>query len=310
MCEKVKSCGSSIETAFARYPDLNAQLAPGPGGGHNWQPMAYNSKTGLVYIPAREDGSTFGQPKDWEFIADGRTFNTGRGFNPENEYRRDSLAARDFGKLIAWNPVEQKEEWSVWQKSSWNAGVLTTDELLFQGNAEGDFSAYDSGTGDKLWSVNLKTGIIAPPITYQVDGKQYVSILVGWGGFFGLFSKFTEQINPGRLYTFALGGKASPPDFPKQPKKELVNLEFDASEEEISKGGHLYGIYCRRCHGGGVIPDLTYSAPEVFNSFQEVVGDGIFTELGMPKFGDRLSEEEIQNIKYYILSEAKSKIEN
>ena len=305
-----KSTGRPIETAFARYPDLNVQLAPGPGGGHNWQPMAYNSKTGLVYIPAREDGSTFGQPKDWEFIEDGRTFNTGRDFNPENEYRRDSLAARDFGKLIAWNPVKQKEEWSVWQKSSWNAGVLTTDDLLFQGNAEGEFSAYDASTGDKLWSVNLETGIIAPPITYQVDGKQYVSILVGWGGFFGLFSKFTEQVNPGRLYTFALGGKEKLPDFPKQPKKELVNLEFDASDEEINQGGHLYGVYCRRCHGGGVIPDLTYSAPEIFNSFQQIVGEGIFIGLGMPKFGDRLSEEEIQNIKYYILSEAKSKRRN
>ena len=305
-----KSTGRPIETAFARYPDMNAQLAPGPGGGHNWQPMAYNSKTGLVYIPAREDGSTFGQPKDWEFFEDGKTFNTGRGFNPENEYRRDSMAARDFGKLIAWDPVEQKEEWSVWQKSSWNAGVLTTDDLLFQGNAEGEFSAYDAGTGERLWSVNLKTGIVAPPITYKVDGKQYVSILVGWGGFFGLFSKFTEQINPGRLYTFALGGKEIPPDFPNQPKKELVNLEFEASDEEINQGRHLYEVYCERCHGGGVIPDLTYSLPEIFSSFQQIVGEGIFISAGMPKFGDRLSEEEIQNIKYHILSEAKAKTGN
>ena len=181
-----KSTGRPVETPFARYPNMNAQLAPGPGGGHNWQAMAYNSKTGLVYIPAREDGSTFGQPKDWEFFKDGRTFNTGRGFNPENTYRRDSMAARDFGKLIAWDPVEQKEVWSVRHNSSWNAGVLTTDELVFQGNAEGDFSAYDASTGKKLWSENLQTGIIAPPITYQIDGKQYVSILAGWGGFFGL----------------------------------------------------------------------------------------------------------------------------
>jgi outer membrane protein assembly factor BamB len=65
---------------------------------------------------------------------------------------------------------------------SWNAGVLTTDDLVFQGNAEGDFCAYDAETGEKLWSFPLETGIIASPITYEVDGVQYVSILVGWGG--------------------------------------------------------------------------------------------------------------------------------
>lgn len=303
-----KSTGRPVETAFARYPNMNVQLAPGPGGGHNWQAMAYNSKTGLVYIPAREDGSTFGQPVDWEFIKDGRTFNTGRGFNPENEYRRDSMAARDFGKLIAWNPVQQKEVWSVWQKSSWNAGVLTTDDLVFQGNAEGEFSAFDASTGDKLWSVNLKTGIIAPPITFQIDGKQYVSILAGWGGFFGLFYKFTEQINPGTLYTFALGGNKSLPEFPKVPEKAIIDLDFSASEEEVAQGGKLFSQYCRRCHGGGgIIPDLTYSTPEIFNAFQQIVGDGILVGLGMPKFGDRFSEEDIQNIKHYILSVAKSK---
>ncbi len=305
-----KSTGRPLETPFARYPNINAQLAPGPGGGHNWQPMAYNSKTGLVYIPAREDGSTFGQPQDWQFIDDARTFNTGRRFNPALDYRQDSLAARDFGKLIAWDPVAQKEIWSVWQKSSWNAGVLTTDELVFQGNAEGYFSAYDADTGEKLWSINLKTGIIAPPITYEVDGRQYVSILVGWGGFFGLFNKFTEQINPGTLYTFALGGSEKLPDFPKQPKKELVNLDFEASDADIAEGRKLFEVYCERCHGGGVIPDLTYSSEEVFHSFQLIVGNGAYAALGMPGFGDRLSELEIQNIKRYILSEARSKINN
>ena len=302
--------GRPLETEYARYPNMNAQIAPGPGGGHNWQPMAYNSKTGFVYIPARENGSFYGQPKSWEHVSDSRTWNTATGFDPDNKIHNDSLAGRNYGKLIAWNPIDQKEEWSVWQKSSWNAGVLTTDELIFQGNAEGDFNAYDANTGQKIWSFPLKTGIIASPVTYEVDGVQYVSILVGWGGVFGIWSKFTDRINPGTLYTFALGKNESMPEFSNTPEKEIVDLKFDATIEQIQNGGRLFGQYCGKCHGGGIIPDLTYSHPEVFESFQQIVGEGILLGLGMPHFGDRLNESEISDIKNYILSQAKSKREN
>ena len=109
------------------------------------------------------------------------------------------------------------------------------------------------------------------------------------------------------LYTFALDAKGNFPEFPKALEKEIISMDFTASEEEIAQGGKLYEIYCRRCHGGGVIPDLTYSSPEIFNMFQQIVGEGVLSGLGMPQFGDRLSEEEIQNIQSYILSEAKSK---
>lgn len=301
--------GRPVESEFARYPNMNSQIAPGPGGGHNWQPMAYNSKTGLVYIPSRENGSFYGQPKSWEYVNDSRTWNTATGFDPNNKTYKDSLAGRNFGKLIAWNPVKQKEEWSVWQKSSWNAGVLTTDDLIFQGNAEGEFNAYDAESGEKIWSFPLKTGIIASPVTYEVDGVQYVSILVGWGGVFGIWSKFTDQINPGTLYTFALGKSEPMPEFPDVPEQELVDLEFDATVEQIQNGGRLFGQYCGKCHGGGIIPGLIYSRPEIFESFQQIVGEGILLGLGMPNFGDRLNESEISDIKNYILSQAKSKRE-
>lgn len=300
-----KTTGRPVETAFARYPNMNAQIAPSPGGGHNWQPMAYNSKTGLVYIPAREEGSFYGQPKQWEYIDDARTWNTASEYNPDNTTHVDSLAGRNFGKLIAWDPIQQKEVWSVWQKSSWNAGVLTTDELVFQGNAEGEFSAYDAHTGEKRWSYPLETGIVASPITYEVDGVQYVSILVGWGGVMGIWTTFTEQMNPGTLYTFALGKNESIPDFPKAPKKVLIDLDAQATPAQIQKGGALFGQYCGKCHGGGIIPDLTYSTPETFESFQQIVGEGMLLALGMPNFEGRLSEEDITAIKSFILTQAK-----
>jgi quinohemoprotein ethanol dehydrogenase len=112
-----KQTGRPIETDFARYSNMNAQISPSAVGAHNWQPMAYNPKTGLVYIPAREDGMFYGQPKKWEFIDDSRTWNTATDYNPDSKTHKDSLAGRNFGKLIAWNPIKQNEEWSIWQKS-------------------------------------------------------------------------------------------------------------------------------------------------------------------------------------------------
>jgi quinohemoprotein ethanol dehydrogenase len=253
----------------------------------------------------------YGQPKDWEYHNDSRTWNTATGYNSDNKTHEDSLTAKNFGKLIAWNPKTQKEEWSVWQKSSWNAGVLTTDELVFQGNAEGEFAAYDAVTGEKLWSFDLESGIIASPIIYEIDDIQYVSILVGWGGVLGLYKPFSpsEKNNPGTLYTFALGKNESIPNYPDPPKKVLVDLDFQATEKQIQNGGSLFGQYCGKCHGGGIIPDLTYSRPEIFESFQQIVGEGILLGLGMPNYGDRLNENEIDDIKNYILSQAKSKRE-
>ncbi len=311
-----KVTGRPIESDFARYPNMNAQISPGAAGGHNWQPMAFNPETGLVYIPAREGGMFFGQPINWEYHDDSKSWNNGIGFNTENSIHMDSMSNRNFGKLIAWDPIAQKEIWNVWQKSAWNAGVLATNDLIFQGNAEGEFVAFDTTTGDKVWSYPLNSGIIASPITYQIEGIQYVTILVGWGGVMGLWTKFTDQINPGTVYTFALGGKASPPEYPVQPKKQLVDIQFEATPQQLENGGQLFQRYCANCHqnlifpGGGSIPDLTYSTSVVFDAFHQIVGEGSLQNLGMPGFDDRLKESDINNIKNYILSVAQNRLEN
>lgn len=307
-----KETGRPIETSFSRYPNMNSEIAPSALGGHNWQPMAYSPANGLVYIPAREMGMYYGQPNKFTYTDDGRSWNTGSEFNALKEVHEDTMARQFFGKLIAWDPIEQKEVWSVKQPSPWNAGVLATGEIIFQGTSEGDLVAYDADTGEKVWSYPLETGIIAPPITYEIDDVQYITIPVGWGGVLGLWMKFTEQINPGTIYTFALGKNGQLPNFPKQTVKEVVNLDFDATEKELQHGEQLYLRYCSACHGGGgkplgggTIPDLTYSSPEVFAQITQIVGGGIFLEKGMPNFGDRLDESDISDIKNYILSNAK-----
>ena len=308
----VDELGRPIETSFARYINTNAYIYPNPLGGHNWQPMAFNPKTSLVYIPARRQAMLYGQSKDWKYNEDPRAWNPGIGFDPNMPVYKDSLITNDFGVLIAWDPIAQKEVWTVKHNTAWNAGVLATADLVFQGNAEGNFVAYDAETGQKAWQVSLETGIVASPITYMIDDIQYVSIAVGWGGYAGLHSKVTEQINPGTVYTFALGKKQPMPTFPIGFEKKLIELPVTANDKEVAHGNALFSQYCRSCHnfnGGGTIPDPTFSTEETFNAFKDIVWNGAYLSKGMPKFGDRLSEQDVGDIKQFILSEAKKKRE-
>jgi quinohemoprotein ethanol dehydrogenase len=264
----------------------------------------------LVYIPAREGSTWYGQDKDFKFEDDGRSWNTGKGYDESRPLVQDSLIPQTIGKLIAWDPVKQQEVWTVTHQSSYNAGVLTTKDLVFQGTGEGDFIIYDANTGEKLWGFPLQTGIVAPPITYMVDDIQYVTLVAGWGGGLAIWVKYVDQINPGGVYTFAIGGKKAPPTFPVKEPKELINLEFTATQEQIQHGQNLFGRYCGRCHGGGVIPNLSYSKPEIFEAFHQIVEEGIFLGKGMPKFNDRLSEQDINDVKNYILSNAEQQRNN
>ena len=91
-----------------------------------------------------------------------------------------------------------------------------------------------------------------------------------------------DQINPGGVYTFAIGGKKAPPTFPVKDPKEIINIEYTATQEQIEHGQKLFFRYCEGCHGGGVIPNLSYSKPEIFEAFPQIVGDGIFLGRGCP----------------------------
>ena len=310
--------GRPVETPNARYIKTNEQIYPSPYGAHNWQPMAFNPKTKLVYIPAREQSMMYGNEQDFVYDKDYWSLGIGIGVggNPANPTNMDPKFPKSFGKLIAWDPVQNKEVWSKVEKTVWNSGVLTTSDLVFQGNAEGDFNALDARTGQVLWTKNLGTGIVAPPITYLVDGVQYVTIAVGWGGASGIANRNTEQINPGTVYTFAIGKNTAMPVFEKQAKKEYLTLPVEITEAQVEKGGNLFGKYCSACHNlnagnpGGNIPNLTYSHPDIMGAFHQIVGDGIFLPKGMPKFKGRLSDEDISNIKGYILSSAKKNRES
>jgi hypothetical protein len=157
-----------------------------------------------------------------------------------------------------------------------------------------------------LWEFPLKTGIVATPVTYMVDGIQYISIATGWGGGMGIWVKFTEQIYPGGIYTFVLGGTESPPEFESGSPDVYADIAFEASQEEIQHGAQLYSRYCGQCHNGnGAIPNLTFANEDVFGAFDAIVGKGAFLGKGMPNFGDRLSDDDVMDIKNFLLSEVK-----
>jgi quinohemoprotein ethanol dehydrogenase len=211
-----------------------------------------------------------------------------------------------FGRLIAWDPVQQKAKWTVEHVAPWNGGTLSTaGNLVFQGSADGRFVAYNATTGEKLWESPTGTGVVAAPVTYEVDGKQYVSIAVGWGGVFGLSARATELKTPGAVYTFALGGKAALPAFVDyQLGNLLAGVKY--KPEDVQAGTGLYISNCAFCHGvpgvdkGGNIPNLGYTPAEVISQLDKFVFNGPLTANGMPDFTGKLTPQDVEKIKAFI----------
>jgi len=190
--------------------------------------------------------------------------------------------------------------------SPWNGGTLATaGNLVFQGTADGRFVAYDARNGKKLWEKPTGTGVVAAPITYEVDGRQYVSIAVGWGGVYGLAARHTERKGPGTVYTFALDGKAEAPAFVAyQQGKLLQGVPYDKSL--VAEGTALYVSNCAFCHGvpgvdrGGNLPNLGYLDPAYIEHLDKFIFKGPAMSRGMPDFTGKLSMDDVEKIKAFI----------
>jgi quinohemoprotein ethanol dehydrogenase len=281
--------------------------------------MSYNPQTGLVYLPALHYATNFTDEgidlDSWQ----AEEFVGGLGVIPlEGEAPEDYPAS-----LIAWDPVKQEEVWTIPQKMTPNAGTLTTaGNLVFQGRADGNLLAYDASNGRVLWTYDLGLGIAAPPITYEIDGKQYISLLVGWGGgASGLGNLLSsEKHNPQqlgwsygthmrRLVTFSLDGMVNlpalpPPHFPKP----IEAPEFIVNPTKAAYGAQLFG-FCSSCHGGGAVaagmaPDLRASEiPLIKEAFAAVVRDGAKIAAGMPVRPD-ITDEQLEALQHYIRQRA------
>lgn len=312
--------GRPIENPAARIDQTGIpyNVTPGPLGAHNWHPMAYDPGNRLVFIPANETTFPYIPQPNWKKAAQG--FNVGfdfaAGAMPADRGARSLAAAITRGALVAWDPVEQKEKWRVKFNGPWNGGVLATaGGLVFQGNATSEFAAYSAKEGKKLWSFNAQTGVVAPPITYAVNGQQYIAVLAGWGGAFPLSSGVLHDVsgpvrNISRLLVFKLRGRAQLPAVPALAALPLDPPAFKGTDADVALGGALFGRFCGVCHGDAavgstVLPDLrrsgTLSDPK---TWQSVVHDGALKANGMVGWSNVMSAAQIESIRHYVIKRA------
>jgi quinohemoprotein ethanol dehydrogenase len=299
--------GRPMEVPEARQGDKPRDAIPGPFGAHNWHPMSFNPRTGLAYLPAQNIPLTLMDDKGWQHNSNnpGQPM-AGLGWNTAVFINAVPPQSKPFGRLIAWDPVQQKEAWRVEHVSPWNGGTLTTaGNLVFQGTADGRFIAFNAKTGEKLWEAATGTGVVAGAATYMVDGKQYVSIAAGWGGVYGIAQRATNREGPGTVYTFALGGKAKAPDFVAYQQGALVQgVKYDPNN--VKEGTLIYVNNCVFCHGvpgvdrGGNVKNLGYSAAEVIANLDKFVFKGPGILNGMPDFTGKLSPEQVEKVKAFI----------
>ncbi len=298
--------GRPIEAPDSRYDHTGkpVQLMPGALGAHNWQPMAFNPTTGLVYIPAQEIGMGYTGIADFKPTVLG--WNLGVATTNTGGVK---------GYLVAWDPVAHKQIWRAEHKGPWNSGVLTTaGNLVFQGDATGALLAYRADTGAAVWSTPTQTAVIAAPMSYQVDGEQYIAVLAGWGGAYPLLEgRQSDQSgnirNVSRLLVYSLHGKLDLPALQPELPALVPLLPTPASATTIAAGEKLYGQFCSVCHGqdavgGGVIPDLRKSPYLPVDAWYAITLQGSLGFNGMASFAPVLDHAQSASIRDYVIHRA------
>ena len=293
-------------------------VVPGPTGAHNWHPMAFNPDTGLVYIPVNEIPFFYDKTRNVEESKSHWNIGYDAAAGWPVEYPAgtlDAVAGLDGGSLLAWDPVKAEPRWAVPFALPLNGGVLSTDAgLVFQGNKFGDLVAYDAETGEQLWSERLVGNAAAAPMTYEIDGEQYLSVLSGWGSVSNLIAGFTYGKavgeEPARVITFKLGGNEPMPTPMADQVVATPKSPMFGEPEQHQLGMQRYAESCHFCHGafavsGGVIPDLRWSAISASEqAWDQVVRDGALAKQGMVAFSERLSKEDTDAIRAYVIQQA------
>jgi PQQ-dependent dehydrogenase (methanol/ethanol family) len=315
--------GRPVEMEGVRYtggePSVNF---PGFMGGHNWQPMSYSPDTGLVYIPAQQNLAVYSHEADFSYQPG--FYNTGIDWTkatlPDDPEERAGVVSQFTGFISAWDPVAQKEAWRIPHSYLWNGGMLSTaGNLLFQGNADGEFVSYRADNGERLWDFDAQTGIMAAPITYSIGDRQFVAVVAGWGGLGVLLGEIAVRapgiVNRSRLLVFELDATASLPDPEPFNRGTPQPPPLSADAGLIQRGDDLYHTSCFACHGEGVIssssqmPDLRYMGATKHEMFMRITLDGILHKRGMGAYSQWVSEEEARAIHAYVVKEAHDLLE-
>jgi quinohemoprotein ethanol dehydrogenase len=302
--------GRPVETALARYDTTPVLLSPGPGGAHNYNPMAYSPKTGLVYFPVVESYFTLAAASSWTPAQGG----LGTSYGGYEQLRKEQAAYGDAhvkAWLAAWDPVKGRTVWKIPYPRDGSGGVLATGSgIVFEGTIDKTLAAYDAATGKKLWQSDAQTVPVAAPIAYAVDGVEYIAVNAGWGG--GLAhvqaNSFRDlHVSPARLLVYRLGGKAQLPPLPPEQAPPPPAPYVRAPEAVIQKGAALYAKNCALCHGQlarGGIKDLRRMSPDTSAHFNDIVLGGARQKEGMASFADLLSKDDADAIHNYLIARA------
>jgi len=221
----------------------------------------------------------------------------------------------DTSWLLAIDPLDQRHVWKVRTATGGNGGVLTTGGgLVFQGEGNGRFDAYDGRNGSILWSFDTQVGVVAAPITYSAGGKQFVTLSagVGTGAAFlpaeraGIVDYRTQ---PKRLLTFALGANGSLPPASTVLPTPPPDPDYKSDDTQTLAGAITFGRYCSHCHGGNAVsvgnaPDLRRSpVPLSAEAFTQVVRNGALLERGMPQYAE-FDAATLEAVRQYLRSRA------
>jgi quinohemoprotein ethanol dehydrogenase len=304
--------GRPVERPQARWSEQARRVSPSPPGAHNWHPMSFHPGLGLVYLPVTE--SVYDYHPDPAFRYRPGRWNTSEDFTALHEALEDFSDLRFLAcgrsRLVAWDPTNGEPAWTVDHDGGLPGGTLATaGGLVFQGHGGGRFSAFDAGDGRPLWSVDVGVDVIAPPVTYAIEGEQYVAVLAGAGGSHGGHATQLDHDNAGRLLAFKLDARTPMPPVERRSSVSPRVPPLDAPTEVIDRGRAVYAHHCFMCHGMGVVssglvPDLREAGPTTHDQWDAIVRGGLRTPGGMPSFADQLSAEEAEAVRAYVLERA------
>ncbi len=326
--------GRPIVTEEADWYSGPKSIYPSWAGAHTWPPMSFDPRTGLVYIP------TIDAPSVWvDLLHNGgrikfiNSFFNAIGIFPDHIYDsaalepyfgpvpdRKALEATRKVKLLrefirAWDPVAQKLVWEHETSSGargYDGGIMSTaGNLVFQGRGNGELWVYAADSGKVLKRIETGSHIMAAPITYAVDCIQYVAVQVGYGGTgMGVgpippTSAALSYENVNRIIAFQLGGGEVPKPMTRRDERFPEPPARDASFAKIQAGETKFIEQCSRCHtlGPSITPDLRKMAPEVHETFKDILLGGAFAARGMESFDDILSVEDVDNIHAYLIDQ-------
>lgn len=297
--------GRPIEVPGARYETEPFNIGPGAPGGHTWHPNAYSPITGLIYIPTWENYSAMAPQQR---PASGPPPLIAFGGRIDRATLKPHAKQADNGWLRAWDPVARKVVWETEKGPRATSGVLATGgNVVFMGNSNGkQLSAYNAKNGTKLWTFDAQTAVYAAPITYELDGVQYIAASVG-----GTSGSDYYAPTYARMLVFKVGGNVKlPPTAPYTPPV-LNPPPSTATPEIIARGNQVYDQHCSVCHGAGAVqqrssfPNLTLT-PFLLSQegFDQVVLKGVKLERGMAGFSDRLNAADSVAVREYIIARA------